>query len=518
MKQFLILLSLALARLSNMAQQPTFQEGAYRLDSKYKFMCTSDVDRQGNVIMAGLIRPSAADMHNSMLLLLKPDTDTLWTRRGADAVDYATYPGVKFRTNGGYAFATTFQKSYVQPFPADNYDGVLQKFSPAGSLLMNKVIDPASDGNSITGFLTLPDKGYLISGGGGIAGFPWAFSLTRTDSAGNVLWQRNLTNVSPDGLDYMQHAGNGRYILAGGIPTGAAGTQPYKIKLYLVDANGDSLRANTYNLTGDPTRTEAMYNGSEQCLVSLSDGGFLFTGFADTANAATGIYGTVGVIAKVNANLQVVWRHFYRTGVGASTVNYSYRRAIELKDGTILVLGQQYLGSNPINNFELFRFSATGKVMATYPFSSSLYPSARPNTLEALPDSSFMIGGMCRTASNAQTGFYIAKVKIPGLPAGRPTYIMATEDELVTASASLGAAYPNPAREQVYIPYSLPVGKHAAKVVLRDITGREVSSYNVKQKHGNLPVNVSRLPHGLYLYTLEVDGKPIATKKLAVMK
>jgi hypothetical protein len=95
---------------------------------------------------------------------------------------------------------------------------------------------------------------------------------------------------------------------------------------------------------------------------------------------------------------------------------------------------------------------------------------------------------------------------------------MATEDELATASASLGAAYPNPAQEQVFIPYSLPAGSRQAKVVLRDITGREVSSYAVKQKQGNLPVNVIKLPQGIYLYTLEVDGKPIATKKLAVMK
>jgi hypothetical protein len=82
MKRILLLFSLALAGLSAMAQQPTFQERAYRLDSKYKFMRTSDMDRQGNVIMAGLIRPAAADMHNSMVLLIKPDTDTLWTRRG----------------------------------------------------------------------------------------------------------------------------------------------------------------------------------------------------------------------------------------------------------------------------------------------------------------------------------------------------------------------------------------------------------------------------------------------------
>ncbi len=511
--------SLAIAGLSAQGQV-TFQERAYWLDSKYKFIKTSDIDRQGNVIIGGLIRPTSDDLHNSIVLLIEPNTDTIWTLRGPDVPNFGTYPGVKFRANGGFAFATSSKKSNPippTPPPLDNWDGVLQKLSSTGSLLMNKSFNPAIDNNGITSFLTMPDKGYLINGWGGVPGSPSAtLSLTRTDSAGTVLWQRNHSTVSAWGLDYMEHAKNGKVILAGTYPGVNPGITPFRLKLLLVNANGDSLRANTLNLTV-PSRSEYMFSpGTEHGLVSLSDGGFLITGLVDTVNASAGINSALGLVAKVDANLQLVWKYIFRPGASMAN-NVSFRRAKELKDGTIILLGQSF----QTNSFQIYRLSSNGNLLATYPFTSSLYPSIRLNTLETLPDSSFLIGGQCRTAGNAHTGFYIAKVKIPNLPAGRPSLIqlLGKGEELVTASTALGAAYPNPAAEQVFIPYNLPKGTHNAVLKLTDITGREVGNYTLKQKmQDRQTISVSRLPNGLYLYTLVADGKHIATRKLAVMK
>ena len=523
MKQFLLLLSLALAGLSARGQQPTFQERVYRLDSKFKFMCSSDMDRQGNLIFSGLLfPPGSSDLYNSMILLVKPNMDTLWTRRGSDVPGSNFYAGAKTRINGSYAFASSIKKSTVPPPPPDNYDGVLQHYSPAGSRLLNKALNPNSNDNGINNFLPLPDKGYLINGWESINGSGFSLVLTRTDSAGNVLWQRNHSNISPDyGLIYMEHAGNGGAVMAGIAYTGAKFSSPVKIKLLLTDANGNAVHSNSLNLT-DPGRDEGMIRpATYQCLVKLADGSFLITGKVDSIDAQTSNYTSLGFVAKVNASLQLVWKYIHRPAVLANSIHFT--KAKELKDGSIMVLGQNQAvvtsSSVAVDNFALYRFSSTGKLMATYPFTSNLYPSLQLNTMEALPDSSFLIGGRCRTAGNAQTGFYLAKVKIPNLPAGYPSTILATADERPMASASLGAAYPNPAQGQVYIPYSLPVGSRLAQVVLRDITGREVGRYSIKQqKQGNLPVNTSKLPHGFYLYTLEVDGRTVATKKLAVMK
>lgn len=500
------------------AQQPTFQERAYRLDSKFKFMCTSDTDRQGNVILSGLIRPGSPDLHNSMILLVKPNTDTLWTRRGPDVPDYATYNGVKFKTDGTYAFATTRKKATP---PSDQYDAVLQQFSPSGSLLLNHISNPNSNDNGINSYITLPDKGYLFNGSEIMGSSFFKLILTRTDSAGNVLWQRNHSSFAPNGLVYMEHAGNGGAIIAGGHNSGALGS-PSKVKLLLTDASGNQVATNTLNLT-DPTRNEGMVYlpPIEQCLVKLLNGGYLITGTVDTTNTSAGINSKLGFVAKVDANLQLVWKYIHRQPPVLPNSAY-FTKANELKDGSIMVLGQNMALRNsntPNNGFELYRLSAIGKLLASYPFTSNLYPSLYLNTLEALPDSSFIIGGQCRTAGNAQTGFYIAKVKIPNLPAGRPSVIMANEKELAGANTNLGQSYPNPTASEAIIPYNLPKNYRQASLIIREIaTGREIRSYNLKPGSNSLKADVGNLSNGLYLYTLVIDDKPIATKKLAVMK
>ena len=134
-----------------------------------------------------------------------------------------------------------------------------------------------------------------------------------------------------------------------------------------------------------------------------------------------------------------------------------------------------------------------------------------------MPDSSLFIGRQFRTST--QTGFYVAKVKIPGLPSAIPqSVVLGSKPELVLAATALGAAYPNPAQEEAFIPYHLPKGTRSAQVLLTDITGRQVSSYALKGQQGRLPVSLSNMQNGLYLYTLVLDGKPAATRKLAVAR
>jgi hypothetical protein len=50
------------------------------------------------------------------------------------------------------------------------------------------------------------------------------------------------------------------------------------------------------------------------------------------------------------------------------------------------------------------------------------------------------------------------------------------------------------------------------------MTGREVGDYAIKKHSSSLEVNLKDFSNGLYTYTLLVDEKPGATKKLAVLK
>ncbi|HYH56972.1 MAG TPA: hypothetical protein VD772_10195, partial [Anseongella sp.] len=168
MKELLLMLSLALAGLSASAQV-TLQERAYKMDASFKFIVTSDMDKQGNVMLSGLIRKasvpgSSYTPHDNYLLLLKPDTDTLWTRKGIEVVDYFAYPGVRMLRDGGFAFASTIKGPNTT---TDLLDVVLQKRDSKGGVLMSRTYNPAMDYNTVHSFLAMPDKGYLLMGYGG---------------------------------------------------------------------------------------------------------------------------------------------------------------------------------------------------------------------------------------------------------------------------------------------------------------------------------------------------------------
>jgi hypothetical protein len=115
---------------------------------------------------------------------------------------------------------------------------------------------------------------------------------------------------------------------------------------------------------------------------------------------------------------------------------------------------------------------------------------------------------------------YIATVKIPGLPSVLPPIIInSTPAELAATAFSLGQSYPNPTASEAVIAYFLPKNYRTATITLRELaTGREIKSYALKKNSSSLKVNVSSLSNGLYLYSLVIDEKPVATKKLAVMK
>lgn len=78
--------------------------------------------------------------------------------------------------------------------------------------------------------------------------------------------------------------------------------------------------------------------------------------------------------------------------------------------------------------------------------------------------------------------------------------------------------YPNPARSSVAIPYSIP---HAGAVlaIIRGVDGREVARSamdNHEAGNGTIAVDVSGLPHGSYLYTVECDGRQVASGPLTI--
>lgn len=498
MKQLLFLLSLLGWFLPALAQHQILQERRYLLKPYQTDILASSQDKFGNVYYSGTSWTAVSKWDN-YFLKVKPNTDTLWTRKNPIKLDY-TFLSIQALNNGDIVTGANYGVQQM---------GItMKKISSIGTTIFSKNF--TSTPSMVNSILALPGKDILLGGGYG----PKLFAFTRTDSLGNVKWSKGYAwNSYTDALMDMKFNKSAQ-IIAAGITDNPVG--PVHIKLMLLNQNGDSLLGRQLVLT-DSNRTESMfYNYSS--VTPISTGGYLITGGVDTITVAQPGGSYMAMVVKVDANLNYQWKYIHRT---VTTEEYHFTKAKELVDGKVIVLGfkSRPLTTGNINGFQIYRFSPQGQLLNVYPFTSSNCTQVLGITLDALPDSTFMIGGRCGNFNPDNYGFYVAKVKIPGLPLPLPTVnISGVQEELIT-STGLGQSYPNPTNSEATIPYQLPGNYQQASINIREIaTGRELRKYELQRSESSLKVDLNNFSNGLYVYSLEVDGKQMATKKLAVIK
>ena len=386
----------------------------------------------------------------------------------------------------------------------------MQKLDSQGQVLWTNIqFSNSNPGNAVSAAVPLAGNGFLLGGGFTLNGLVGrSFSVARTDTSGNLLSAKTYERSVQDNLVDMQPTATGN-IIAVGTTSNPIG--PRHLKLLLLNQNGDSLLGNNL-VVRCATCFESMTAGVGDVL-PLSDGGFLINASVDTTVGTTGTYR--GMLVKVNANLQLVWHYVHRTSAFPIEY-YTFTSLKELADRTILALGYKR-GPNFNSSFQIYHFSPQGHLLSIYPFQSNICSEVWGITLDALNNNTFMIGGRCGNAGSY--GMYIATVKLPSLPPVLPPFTISATNPELTAETSLGQSYPNPTAAGAIIPYSLPKSYRKASISIREIaTGREVRSYALKKGSSSLKADISSLSNGLYLYTLIVDDKPIATRKLAVMR
>jgi hypothetical protein len=80
----------------------------------------------------------------------------------------------------------------------------------------------------------------------------------------------------------------------------------------------------------------------------------------------------------------------------------------------------------------------------------------------------------------------------------------------------LGKPYPNPADQGADIYYNIPLVSNGAEIVIRSISGIEVMRVGVGVGSGTAHIDVSKLPSGIYLYSLDFGNKIVFRSKLIV--
>lgn len=80
------------------------------------------------------------------------------------------------------------------------------------------------------------------------------------------------------------------------------------------------------------------------------------------------------------------------------------------------------------------------------------------------------------------------------------------------------AIYPNPAINGTTIEYELPKDNDEAKIVITDMLGQEIKSYQVDSNFSNLIISKNEIPPGTYIYSLVTEGKLIESKKIIIQE
>lgn len=155
---------------------------------------------------------------------------------------------------------------------------------------------------------------------------------------------------------------------------------------------------------------------------------------------------------------------------------YSYNAKIIQENGTLLreIPGCQYMYIDVL---------ADGSAkLITYSYDYSVYPSTIQTSVFSLP------------------GTFVATEKNP----------------YNETKANIGSAMPNPAREQVALPYHLPDNCKNATLLLRDINGNTLKNWPLSNQNGQISLQVASFPRGTYFYRIEADDYQSATGKLVL--
>lgn len=92
-------------------------------------------------------------------------------------------------------------------------------------------------------------------------------------------------------------------------------------------------------------------------------------------------------------------------------------------------------------------------------------------------------------------------------------------DDTISENAKLFDNIPNPFSIDTEIKFEIPENSNSAKLIIHDMQGIELKSFNIIQSGiGSITINSSELKAGMYLYTLLIDNRIVDTKRMLLTK
>jgi len=284
--------------------------GEIGLEWAYSVVQTDD----GGYAIAGETWSFGAGYNDYWLIKTDSSGNILWNKTyGGTSHEIAR--SVIQTDDGGYAIA-----GYTFSFGAGQIDSWLVKTDSYGNALWNKTYGGiyCDYGQAV---VQTGDGGYAIAGTYSfVTGLDEDFWLVKTDSAGNMLWNKTYGGTDCDVATSVQQTSDGGYVLAGYTFSFGAG----QIDSWLVktDSAGNAL----WNKTYGGTRDDGAYS-----VICASDGGYAFAGFTASYGSGGGDFWLV----KIDSLGNIRWSRTYGGALGESA-----HSIVETNDGGYVLAGR----------------------------------------------------------------------------------------------------------------------------------------------------------------------------------
>jgi len=270
--------------------------GGSASECAYSVLQTSD----GGYVLAGYTESYVTPGSARNVYIIKTDLngELVWSK-SYGGKNYAYALSMDYTSDGGFIL-TGIALPYKPLGGGSSEDVYLLKTDSNGNMEWDKIFEDDSGPEEAWSVQQTSDGGYVIGGWTHGVGMN-DFYLIKTDSSGNMQWDKTYGGSGNDQAYSVQQANDGGYVITGHTDSFGGGTQAYLVK---ADSNGNMMWQKTYK------GIETTYADSVQ---QTSDGGYVIAGATYELNKPGEIY-----LVRTNSNGNVLWGKTYGTGEASS--------------------------------------------------------------------------------------------------------------------------------------------------------------------------------------------------------
>lgn len=398
----------------------------------------------GSYLVVGSTYSFGAGEFDIYLLKIGAAGDTIWTRTFGGAL-----------TEYGYDIHSTYDGGFIlvgstKSFGSGKKDIYLIKTDSSGNLLWQRTYGGVEDDEGWSVRQT-SDRGFIICGNSSSTGAGYSdLFLIKTDSLGQTLWSRTFGGPGGESGAAVRELIGGGYVAVGS--TGSFGTGYSSVYLVRTGANGDSLWARDYG-------GSAADFGS--AIEVAPDGSFLIAG----ASASFGAGYSDVYLLKVDADGTKLWEKTF----GGSKDDRAYS-IFATRDGSYILTGTtESYGAGMIDLY-VVRVNPDGDQIWARAYGGAKADYGRMVFQDRSRD--YILVGYTYSFGSGGSDLYLAKIQSETTPVDDNTL------PLMPEQFTLYQNYPNPFNQTTRVEFAVP-RKTAVEIGIYNLLGQMVRGWTV---------------------------------------